>query len=269
VRSAASERDRARCRTAAFGVVVLAVTVLAAAPAGPALPRLLMVTHSAGYEHEVVRRPEGGGLSTAERVVAELARRSGRFEVTHVATPAELAALTVAAVRAHQALLFFTTGELPLGPAVRRAIFERVREGAGFIGVHSATDTWYAVPEYRQLVGATFDGHPWHGRVRIVVEDRTHPATRHLGEGFEISDEIYQFRDWSREQVHVLLRLDPRSVDLRLGKRPDRDYALAWSRHHGQGRVVYTALGHEPAVWADERFRGHLLGAIEWALPRR
>jgi type 1 glutamine amidotransferase len=266
VTSAAGERHRARRRTAALGLVGLVVLGLGAGRAGPALPRLLMVTHSAGYEHEVVRRPGGLGLSTAERVVADLARRSGCFEVTHVATRAELAGLTVATVRAHQALLFFTTGELPLAPAVRQAIFQRVREGAGFIGVHSATDTWYAVPEYHQLVGATFDGHPWHGRVRVVVEDRMHPAMRHLGDAFEISDEIYQFRDWSRERVHVLARLDPRSVDVGRGKRPDHDYALAWSRQEGEGRVVYTALGHEPAVWADERFRIHLLGAIEWAL---
>jgi type 1 glutamine amidotransferase len=250
----------------ALGVVVLAVTVLAAAPAGPALPRLLMVTHSGGYEHEVVRRPEGGGLSTAERVVAELARRSGRFEVTHVATTAELAALTVAVVRAHQALLFFTTGELPLGPAVRQAIFERVREGAGFIGVHSATDTWFAVPEYRQLVGATFDGHPWHGRVRIVVEDRTHPATRHLGEGFEISDEIYQFRDWSQEGKHVLLSIDNNSIDASKGKRADNDYAVAWVRDEGQGRVFYTSLGHGEEVWHDPRYQQHIVGGIAWTM---
>jgi uncharacterized protein len=242
------------------------MVLLVAAPAGPALPRVLMVTHSAGYEHEVVRRPEGGGRSTAERVIADLGRRSGRFDVTHVNTRDELAGLTVASVRAHRALLFFTTGELPLTSSVREAMFRHVYEGAGFIGVHSATDTWYAVPEYRQLLGGTFDGHPWHGRVTLIVEDRTHSATRHLGEAFEVADEIYQFRDWSRRQVHVLLRLDPRSVDVSRGKRADRDYAVAWSRRHGSGRVVYTALGHEPAVWEDERFRTHLLGAIEWAL---
>ena len=83
---------------------------------------------------------------------------------------------------------------------------------------------------------------------------------------FEIADEIYQFRDWSRDRVHVLLRLDPRSVDVARGKRADHDYAVAWTRRDGRGRVVYTALGHEPAVWADERFRRHLLGAITWAI---
>ncbi len=266
VRSGDSRPERPRRASAGIAAFVVGVVLLAGAQARPALPRVLMVTHSAGFEHDVVRRPEGRGPSTAERVITDLGRHSGRFEVTPVSTREELARLTVSSIRAHQALLFFTAGELPVEPAVRRAIFEHVRNGAGFVGVHSATDTWYAIAEYHELLGGTFDGHPWHGRVTVLVEERAHPATRHLGAAFEISDEIYQFRDWSRAQVHVLLRLDPRSVDVGRGKRADHDYALAWSRRHGRGRVVYTALGHEPAVWADERFRAHLLGAIEWAL---
>ena len=263
----AGDRRAARAaRLAGCAAIVLALCILAAGRAQTAPSRLLVVTHSAGYEHEVVRRPPRGELSLVERTITELGQRSGRFEVTRVATRDELAGLTPAAIEAHQAVLFFTTGELPMTPAVREAIFRRVREGAGFIGVHSATDTWYTVPEYHELVGGTFDGHPWHGPVALVVEDRTHPATQGLGEAVKISDEIYQFRDWSRGHVHVLLRLDPRSVDVARGKRADHDYALAWTRRHGRGRVFYTALGHEPAVWSDERFRAHLLGAIEWAM---
>ena len=141
--------------------------------------------------------------------------------------------------------------------------------GGGFVGVHSATDTWYEVPEYAELVGGVFDGHPWHQRVRIVVEDSAHPSTRHLGQGVEITDEIYQFRSWSRDKVHVLLRLDPRSVDVGKGKRADHDYALSWVRRHGRGRVFYTALGHPREVWEDERFRRHLLEGIRWAMGGR
>lgn len=246
----------------------MAVVAVAAAATetAPAPVRVLMVTHSAGYAHEVVHRPAPGALSTAERIVDELGQRSGRFQVTHVSSRDEVARLTPEAVRAHRAIVFFTTGELPMTPPARQAIFQAVREGGGFVGVHSATDTWYTVPEYRALVGATFDGHPWHQRVRILVEDRAHPATRHLGESLELTDEIYQFRAWSRPEVHVLLRLDPRAVDVGRGKRADGDYALAWTRAYGRGRVFYTALGHEPGVWADGRFQAHLLGAIQWAL---
>jgi uncharacterized protein len=246
--------------------VAAGIVLLAATQARPAPPRVLVVTYSAGYQHDVVRRPAPAEPSTVERVLTDLGRRSGSFDVTLVSARDELDRLTVASVRAHRAILFFTTGELPIAPAVRQAMFQSVRDGGGFVGVHSATDTWYTIPEYRELLGATFDGHPWHQRARLIVEDRTQPATRDLGDAVEITDEIYQFRDWSRSQVHVLLRLDPRSVDVRRGKRGDGDYALAWTKPYGRGRIIYTALGHEPAVWADDRFHAHLLGAIRWAL---
>jgi uncharacterized protein len=254
-------------RRRALGLLVATMAlVLATAQTRSAPPRLLMLTYSAGFQHEVVRRPTASQLSAAERVVAELARRSGRFEVSHVSTREDLDRLTATSVRAHSALLFFTTGELPIATEVRQAILQRVRDGGGLIGVHSATDTWYAVAEYGMLLGGYFDKHPWHQRVRLIVEDPAHPATRNLGDTFEITDEIYQFRNWSRQRVHVLLRLDPRSVDLGRGERADGDYALSWTTRYGRGRVFYTALGHEPAVWADERFQAHLLGGIEWAL---
>jgi len=249
--------------------VAASVFVLAATQTGPAPPRVLMVTCSAGYQHDVVRRPAPGDLSIAERVVGDLGHRSAGFEVTYVSSRDDLARLTVASVHEHPALLFFTTGELPMAADVREAMLQSVRDGAGFVGVHSATDTWYSVPAYHELLGSIFDGHPWHQRVRLVVEDRTHPATRHLGESLELVDEIYQFRAWSRADVHVLLRLDPRSVEIARGKRSDGDYALAWTKPYGRGRVFYTALGHEPNVWADNRFQTHLLGAIQWALGGR
>src|SRR5262245_30687150 len=225
-----------------------------------------MLTYSAGYQHDVVRRPAPGELSLAERVVGDLGRRSASFDVTYVSSRDDLARVTTASVREHRALLFFTTGELPIPTAVRDAMFQSVRDGRGFVGVHSATDTWYTVPAYQELIGGVFDGHPWHQRVRLVVEDRTHPATRQLGDRLELLDEIYQFRAWSRASVHVLLRLDPGSVDVGRGKRADGDYALAWTKGFGRGRVIYTTLGHEPDVWADKRFQSHLLGAIQWAL---
>ncbi len=119
-----------------------------------------------------------------------------------------------------------------------------------------------------QLIGGYFDQHPWHQEVTINVEDQRHPATRHLEKKFKITDEIYQFRDFSRSRVHVLLSLDPDSVDLNKPAvhRTDKDFAIAWSRTYGKGRVFYTALGHRPEVWQDKRFQQHLLGAMRWVM---
>ena len=120
--------------------------------------------------------------------------------------------------------------------------------------MHSATDTLYNWPEYGDLIGGYFQTHPWTQNVTIRVEDREHRATRHLGSSFAINDEIYQFRAWSRASVNVLLSLDLASVppdDARPDRRPDNDYALAWTKSYGAGRVFYSAFGHFDAVWDD------------------
>jgi hypothetical protein len=218
---------------------------------------LLYLTHSAGFRHDV--------LPLTREVVPELGREGGLFDAT---VTEDCSLISADGLKPFDAVFFYTTGELPIDAAQKRALVEFVRSGRGFVGAHSATDTFYKWPEYGEMIGAYFDGHPWHEEVAVRVEDASHPATRHLPVRFTITDEIYQFKNWSRATVHVLLSLDPTSVDLTKNsvRRADRDFALAWTRTYGKGRVFYTALGHGPEVWRDERFRQHLRGGIQWAL---
>jgi type 1 glutamine amidotransferase len=241
-------------------IVVVGVLLTLGASTAKPLPRVLFVTHSAGFRHQVVTRSPDGALSFAEKQLQAAAR--GRFDV--VATQ-DLGELTREKLKGYQGVVFYTTGELPIDVA---ALTEFVAAGGGFAGIHSATDTLYKSAAYGELIGGYFDGHPWHEKVRVKVEDQTHPATAHLGPAFEIADEIYQFKDWDRKKLHVLLSLDAARVDLtRPGvKRADHDFANAWTREHGKGRVFYTALGHREEVWADPRFLTHLVNGIAWTL---
>ena len=93
-----------------------------------------------------------------------------------------------------------------------------------------------------------------------------HPIAAGLGNSFSLVEEFYQFRDFSRDRVRVLMTLDPRSIDLRAPgvNRTDEDFALAWVRDYGQGRVFYTALGHFDDTWTDPRFRRMLREAFLW-----
>ena len=164
------------------------------------------------------------------------------------------------------AVFFFTSGELPLSETRKRNLLAFVRGGKGFGGVHSATDTLYQWPEYGELIGAYFDGHPWVHEATVEIEDPDHPAARGLGNGFRLVEEFYQFRSFSRDRVRVLMTLDPRSIDLRLPgvNRSDEDFALAWVRPYGEGRVFYTALGHFDETWLDRRFQTMLEGALRY-----
>ena len=239
--------------------VLIAVSLAWSVVQAQEKPRVLYLTETAAYRHAV--------LPVSEEVMRDLAAESGAFEVTVTGTSTDI---TADGLTQYRAVMFNTTGELPMSDAQKAALMAFIREGGAFIGVHSATDTFYEWPEYGDMIGAYFDGHPWHEDVAVKVEDTEHPTTRHLDSTFRISDEIYQMRAWSRSDVHVLLSLDTSSVDMSKDtiKRDDGDFALAWTREYGDGRVFYTALGHEPDVWRDERFRRHLVEGIRWAMGR-
>jgi putative heme-binding domain-containing protein len=232
----------------------------------PPKARVLVYTVSAGYEHEVAKRPKPDELSLVEQSLVEMGAKSGLFEAVPTRDPA---AFEPASLARFHVVFFYTTGDLPLSVAQRDALFAWVKQGGSFVGAHCATDTFPSVPEYGEMIGARFDLHPWHEKVRVKVEDTFHVATRHLGDGFEITDEIYQFADpYDRARMHVLLSVDVASVDLNKPEvhRPDHDFALAWTKPWGKGRVFYTALGHRPEVWKDERFLKLLAGGFKWAM---
>ena len=219
-----------------------------------ATPKLLLLRHSAGYEHSY--------LPDAEVTIKALARESGLFEAhtTHLCPH-----VTAEALADLDVLAFATTGELPFDDDQKKAIIDFVRGGGGFLGIHNATDTCYEWPEYGEMIGGWFAGHPWHQEVTVNVEDGNHPATRMLGKSFQVVDEIYTMKNWDRAKTHVLMSLDNDSVDVSKGDRDDHDYALGWCHEFGKGRVMYTALGHPDELWYQPWFREHILGCIKWA----
>jgi type 1 glutamine amidotransferase len=216
--------------------------------------RILYFTHSAGYRHEVI--------PASREILKRIGEMVPPFEVT---ASEDVSVFTADNLRRFGAVMFFTTGELPMSDLQKTALTDFVRDGGGFLGVHSATDTFYQWPEYGRLVGGYFDQHPWHHEVRIIA-DRFDPLVSFIGPSLDLFDEIYQIRDFAGGS-HVVLRLDPSSVDLGRDNvhRHPYGWPLAWTRSYGSGRVFYTALGHEEAVWRDPRFQALLRNAVLWA----
>jgi hypothetical protein len=243
--------------TRVFLLAVIAAALIAPLSIRAAAKRkILYITHSAGFKHAV--------LPLSQEIMKEIADRSGLFEVT---ATEDLSVITAEGLKPYAAIIFYTTGELPIADEQKAALLDFIRSGKAFIGIHSATDTFYKWAEYGEMIGGYFDQHPWHQEVTVKVEDQRHPSTSHLGESFKITDEIYQFKNWDRAKVHVLLSLDANSVDLTKPAvhRTDKDFALAWTRDYGRGRVFYTALGHREEVWKDARFQQLIIGALRWA----
>lgn len=225
-------------------------------------PGLLVVTQVAPY----LDGPAGvhGVLDQAAVGVTECGELAG-LAAQRVDDVRGLAAEVLEAARA---VALFTIGETPWSAEQRATITRRVRAGKlAVVAIHSATDSCYGWPEYGQLVGARFDGHPWTETVDLEVVDTEHPATRHLGAGWRWHDEVYQFREL-RPDARVLLRVPDRELDLDApgAKRPPFGYPLSWCFAEGAGRVFSTSLGHFPAAWESPAYLRHLAGGLAWAL---
>lgn len=214
---------------------------------------ILMLRHSGGFEHSY--------LPDAEVAVKQLGKQYG----WNVTTTHMLAQITAENLSKLDVLIFATTGNLPFDADQKKALLDFVKSGHGFFGIHNATDTCYDWPEYGEMLGGYFAGHPWNQEVNITVEDPNHPATRSLGSQFRVKDEIYTFKDWDRGRTHVLMSIDNNSVDVSKSPREDRDHAMAWCHEYGKGRVMYTALGHPDDLWHEPWFRVHIAGCIRWA----
>ena len=99
-----------------------------------------------------------------------------------------------------------------------------------------------------------------------MLKIRRAPLVTHLAPSFRFTEEFYQFRAFSRDQVRVLLTLDTQSVNMTAAgiNRTDGDFALAWIRNYGKGRVFYSAFGHFPGSFQLPPIRTMLLKALLW-----
>jgi type 1 glutamine amidotransferase len=264
--------------------VIVALILTAAIPSSPQLKkrRLLAIgdVHRKIYQHDAVSH----ALATIER----LGRQAGLFD-TFIRTdiqlltkhPIEFAEnLTVpdASQRSanyktlndFDAILFYGIGELELTDQQKADLLSFVKEdGKGFVGVHTAITAFYTWPEYGEMIGGYFDDHPWTILdAPVIVEDPSFPAMKAFQKSFIARDEIYQVRNFSRERVRVLARLDPAKLDLRNPRvhRKDNDFAVAWARNYGRGRVFYSTFGHTEESWDDPAMQTMWLEAIKWAM---
>ncbi|MCC6782451.1 MAG: ThuA domain-containing protein [Planctomycetes bacterium] len=175
------------------------------------------------------------------------------IDLTYVEDPA--IAFRSETLRAHDALLMYgnwhQTGRMPT--AQLRALLDWVESGGGFVAVHCASACYGATPEFRRLVGARFQSH---GGEEFQVEDRLpgHPILSGAG----------AYTAWDETYVHDEHGNDREILQTRQGE------PWSWTRRQGEGRVFYTASGHDHRVWDLPQFQRLLRNAVYWCVgPER
>lgn len=229
--------------------------------------RMLFLTYSGGFKHGSVNRKDGAPLAPSERAMTNLGISSNLFRVDCTQDPAT--AITKDNLQKYDIVMFYTTGPRAKWP-VADADFDYFlndwlkQKGHGFIGAHSAADTLGDYQPYWDMIGGTFNGHPWGSgeTVTVTVHDRNHPVSKPWGEEFTIKDEIYRFKNWQPEKVHVLMSLNMAKT----AKKADYHVPIAWVKNYGEGKAMHMSLGHNEAVWENPQYMESMLGGVKWIL---
>lgn len=176
-----------------------------------------------------------------------------------------------------------TVGNLFTDPTLRQNLLEFVLAGGGLLGIHGTTvaftdfqqgasETW---PEFGRMLGGRGAAHlAQDERVTVKLDSPDHPLNQPFdGEGFEHVSEFFRVGGpYSRDRVHVLLSIDTERTQLPPKgthpgvEREDGDYALAWTRNYGRGRVVYCTIGHGPQDFMQPKILEFYLGALQFIM---
>lgn len=268
---------------ASLALFALAATSSIAAET-TAKKKILFFSKSSGFEHSVISWKKGQP-SWAEKVLTELGDKNG-WEFTYSKDGSKFSKDYLAQF---DAVFFYTTGDLcttgtdgqpAMSPEGKQALFDYVRGGKGFIGTHSASDTFHTANEaskgperytnhgekadsYVHFLGAEFIIHGSQQPAKNTVIDPKFPGFENVGADFTFTEEWYSLKDFNPD-IHALTVIDAPAMHDAPYKRPA--YPTTWARAEGKGRVFYTAMGHREDVWTNPTFQQILIGGVKWAL---
>jgi hypothetical protein len=259
------------------------LTTFAADVSAPPKRKILFFTKSSGFEHSVISWKKGQP-SHAEKVLSELGQKHN-WEWTF---SKDGSLFSKDYLNQFDAVFFYTTGDLtskgtdgnpPMTPEGKQALFDYVRRGKGFLGAHSATDTFHTdneskkgperyvnhgdkADDYVKFIGGEFIKHGAQQDAKNTVVDPQFPGFEKVGGEFTWKEEWYSIKDFTPD-IHVITVIDAPAMQGIEYQRPP--FPSTWARKEGAGRVWYTALGHREDVWTNPLFQDILVGGIKWA----
>lgn len=272
--------------------------------------KVLFFTKSSGFQHPVITRSaaEPEKLAYAEQILTEMGAKHG-YDVTcskdgKVFTPENL--------KQYDVIAFYTTMDLTkdsanygykldakghmaedkqspklqepgMGEEGKKAFFDAIREGKGFVGFHCASDTfhsagykWGDLPRsvdaegkdrfdpYIEMIGGEFSAHGSQQKTTLKsIDPKWTGAEAFNNEQFV--EEWYSLKNFSND-LHVILAQDCTGMTGDMYQRGP--FPETWARRFGEGRVFYTSMGHREDVWKRSDFEALVIGALNWTSRR-
>ncbi len=149
-------------------------------------------------------------------------------------------------------ILVITTNKL--SPAEEDALVGFVEDGKKLMGIHSATVVSEENVKFIEMIGGRFVHHSPHHEFTVRVAHPHHPIVEGLRD-FKITDELYVL-DRTPSAASVLL-----TAFWEDGAQP-----MLYIRAHGQGKVLYNALGHGPEAYENPNLEKLIIQGAKWLL---
>jgi uncharacterized protein len=278
---------------------LLAANETTDSPAAYPVKKVLVFTKSSGWEHMVIRDPavigrpmNKSGGNEVPGLAFQVLRSIGAKDNINFVFSKDGSLFNAAYVLQFDAFFFYTTGDLTKvgtdgNPAMtadgKKALLDAIDAGKGFIGTHSASDTFHSpggedktasprfhadgdnTDPYLKMLGGEFINHGAQQNSHLVVVDPKFPGVAMVPTDNRIYEEWYSLKNFSSD-LHVLLVQDTTGMTGNLYARPS--YPSTWAHMYGKGRVFYTNLGHRDDMWNSAMYQALLTGALNWAVGR-
>jgi len=224
----------------ALGAISLLPGCRPADPAsiGPRNVEILFLGHASEHHHSAQYMP----------LLAAALSKEG-IHLSYTDTPE---ALNPETLSRYDGLIVYANHD-SMTAAQEEALLDFVAGGKGFIPIHSASYCFRNSQDYVALVGAQFKEHGT-GTFTAEVIDTTHAAMQGVA-AFETWDETYLHHQPNPDRTVLMERVEG-----------DHREPWTWARTHGQGRVFYTAYGHDERTWSHPAFHALIKSGILWAV---
>lgn len=137
-----------------------------------------------------------------------------------------------------------------------QALLSFVKEGKGFIPLHCASFCFRNSPEVVELIGGQFKSHKYDSFPAVIVK-HDHAVMQGIAP-FVTLDETY---------VHHKISTDIEVLSERV--EGDHREPYTWVRSYGEGRVFYTAYGHDENTFVNQSFLDLVRNGILWAVGEK
>ncbi len=161
----------------------------------------------------------------------------------------------------YDALMIYANWD-KIDSSAEKALLDFVASGKGFLPIHCASYCFRNSDAYVKLVGGQF----WRHTMDSITLTITQPESGIMKamKPFTVFDETYLHSQLQPDN-NVLATREIKSDQLK--DRPDsKTEPYVWTRRFGQGKVFYTALGHDERTWNTSGFQDLLYYAILWTL---